>query len=353
MKAKNLIISLILLMAMFSACKKDPVAPPDLPSNFTNGVFIINEGPYNNGTGTISFLKRDGSSVYHNIYQQANSLIPLGNIVQSMTIIDNLAYIAVNNANKIEIASSKNLASTGRIENINYPAYIIQSGAGKAYVSSWDNVVYIISTEGKEIIGQIPVGTGPTRMMSVNDRVWVLNQGGLGVDSTVSVIDPSTDQVIETIDLYPRPSGICQDKNGLVWIICSGKGYWQNGATQGHLVSINPGNFGVQNDFIFPDTINHPESLVIDNQLQTLYYNYPNGVFKFDINSSSLNESPFIHRQGMFYSLGYDDQDDVLYASDPVDYSQKGWVFRYRASTGEVIDSLKAGVVPVNYVFVD
>lgn len=353
MKAKNLIVPLILVIAVFSACKKDPVAPHDLPSNFTNGVFIINEGPYNNGTGTISFLKRDGSSVYHNIYQQANSFIPLGNIVQSMTIIDNVAYIAVNNANKIEIASAKNMVSIGKIDNINYPAYIVQSGTGKAYVSSWDNVVYVISTEGKEIIGQIPVGTGPTRMLTVNDKVWVLNQGGLGVDSTVTVIDPSTDQVIETIDLYPRPSGICQDNNGSVWIICSGKGYWQNGATQGHLVSIDPDNFVLQSDFIFPDTINHPESLVIDNQLQTLYYNYPNGIYKFDINNSSLNLSPFIHRQGMFYSLGYDVQDDVLYASDPVDYSQKGWVFRYRASTGEAIDSLKSGVVPVNYVFVD
>ena len=183
--------------------------------------------------------------------------------------------------------------------------------------------------------------------------IWVLNQGGFGVDSTISVIDPSTDQVIQTIDLYPRPTGICQDKNGLVWVMCSGKGYWQNGVTKGHLVSVDPDIFEVQNDFIFPDTINHPESLVIDNQLQTLFYNYANGICNFDINASTLNESAFIHRQGKFYSLGYDEIDDVLYASDPVDFNQNGWVFRYSAESGETIDSIKAGIAPVNYSFVD
>jgi YVTN family beta-propeller protein len=353
MKVNHLIPAILLLITLITACKKDPVAPPDLPSVFTNGVFIINEGPYNNGIGTISFLMRDGSSIVHQIYQQANSFIPLGNIVQSMTIINNVAYIAVNNSNKIELASAENMVSMGTIDNINYPAYIIQSGSDKAYVSSWDNVIYIISTNETEIIGQIPVGNGPTRMQLINDKVWVLNQGGFGVDSTISVIDPSTDQVIETIDLYPRPTGICQDKNGMVWILCSGKGYWQSGSTKGHLVSVDPDIFEVQNDLIFPDTINHPESLVIDNQMQTLFYNYSDGIYKFDITSTTLNESAFIQRQGKFYSLGYDKTDDVLYASDPVDYNQNGWVFRYRATTGVIIDSIKAGVVPVNYVFTD
>ncbi len=196
MRINKLALAIILLTALFTACEKDPVTPPYLPSNFTNGVFIINEGPYNNGTGTISFMKRDGSSVYHNIYQRANSFIPLGNIVLSMTIINHVAYIAVNNSNKIELASTVNMVSLGTIENINYPAYIIQSGSNKAYVSSWDNVICIISTDGTEIIGQIPVGNGPTQMQLINDKVWVMNQGGFGVDSTVSVIDPSTDQVI-------------------------------------------------------------------------------------------------------------------------------------------------------------
>lgn len=349
---KNILLVGVVSGLLF-ACSKEQEDPPDTITDLSNGVFVINEGPFNTGTGTISFFKRDGSYIQHKLYQNANTLIPLGNIVQSMTVIDDIAYIAVNNANKVELASALTFQSVGTIQDIEYPTYIAGVGNSKVYISSWDNTIKIIDTKSFEIVGQVTVGTGPTKMARINDQVWVLNQGGLSVDSTVSIIDIATDQVMETIQVYARPTGIQMDKNGNVWILCSGKGYWQNGATKGHLVCIDPEDYSIQKDIIFPDTVNHPEKLVINNTGDVLYYNYPGGVYQFDINTSSLETSPLIARSGMFYSLGFDLKKSLIYVSDPVDYVQRGWVFRYDALTGIAIDSLKVGIVPTEYLFID
>ncbi|MEZ5082148.1 MAG: hypothetical protein R2750_01645 [Bacteroidales bacterium] len=346
------ILGLAIIMLAFS-CTKETETPPVLDENFNDGVFIVNEGAYFGGTGTITFLKRDGSQVLYKIYQEANLGLPLGNIVQSMNIIDDIAFIAVNNGNQVEMAATKTFQSLGNLPNIDYPAYIIGAGNNKIYISSWDNTVKIYTTDGTEYVGQIDVGTGPTRMIDINSDIWVLNQGGLSVDSTISIIDKSNDQVKETKQVYPVPSGIQQDKNGLVWVLCTGKGFWQGGASEGHLIAIDPVTYAIQKDFIFPDTINHPEKLAINNTGDVLFYNYPGGVYKFEINSSSLENSPFVARPGMFYSLACDPKDNVIYVSDPVDYVQDGWVYRYHAATGSVIDSLKAGIVPREYHFVD
>lgn len=190
-------------------------------------------------------------------------------------------------------------------------------------------------------------------MAAIEQTIWVLNQGGLSIDSTISVIDYQMDKVISTIPVYPRPTGIQQDKNGLVWVLCSGKAYWHNGASKGHLVAIDPINYSLQKDIVFPDTINHPEKLVINNTGDVLFYNYSDGVYKIGIESNSLETSPFIEYPGTLYSLGYDPVDNYIYISDPVDYIQKGWVFRFNEKTGLVVDSVPAGIVPREYEFVD
>ncbi|MCD4732226.1 MAG: hypothetical protein K8R74_16595 [Bacteroidales bacterium] len=341
---------LLLLSVIIISCDKDNKGEPPPSTNYSDGVFIINEGLFNTGTGTISFMKRDGSAVQHKIYQQANNSIPLGNIVQSMNKIDDKAFIVVNNADKVEIVNIENFKRIKTLNNIIYPAYIIQADSNKAYISCWDKKLVIISLHSLEVVGSVITGTGPTKMLKTDNHVWVLNQGGLGLDSTITIVDISTDEVAQTIQVYPRPTGIQEDKNGNIWIMCSGRGSWHGEASEGHLVCIDPIDHSIIYDFEFPGSAQQPEKLIINSEGDILYYNYPGGVYQFDINTSSLETSPLIARSGMFYSLGFDPKESIIYVSDPVDYVQRGWVFRYDALTGITIDSLKAGIVPTEYL---
>jgi hypothetical protein len=50
----------------------------------------------------------------------------------------------------------------------------------------------------------------------------------------------------------------------------------------------------------------------------------------------------------MFYGLGFDLATKMIMATDPLDYSQNGWVFRFNAN-GTPVDSFMAGVIPSGF----
>ncbi|MCF8378348.1 MAG: hypothetical protein K9H49_02150 [Bacteroidales bacterium] len=360
LKISILTISFIAIIMFFTSCTKDnqDTPPPTTPIGYTKGVFIINEGPFQSGTGTVTYINRDATEKTDKLFQQSNNLLPLGNIVQSMNVYPiggEDAFITVNNANKIEVVKLRTFQQVRTIENITSPRYVEFSKTyGKMYVSSWDNTVKIFSLEGYESLGQANVGTGPEKMLELNDKIWVLNQGGFSIDSTISVIDAASQQVVETIQVYAKPTGIVKDESDNVWVICSGKG-WNGfpGAddSKGHLVCINPENYSFIKDLEFPTSSEHPEKLVINTERDMLYYNYPDGIYRFDIHDNELPTEAFIPRPNMFYGLGLDQAVNTIYASDPLDYTQNGKVYRYSGYTGEVIDSLDAGVVPGEFYF--
>ena len=348
-------IPLVLILTLLFSCEKPEEQPPNpVPvENYSNGMLIMNEGPFQTGTGTVSFW-RDGTEIENKIFQKKNNGLELGNIVQSATIIGLNTFIVVNNSNKIRVVDKYSFKFVTSINDIELPRYVIQSDDGHAYVSCWDNTVKIINLAGYKITGSVQVGTGPERMLKVNEKVWVLNQGGYSIDSTISVIDISTATVEKTLEVYPKPTGIVIGKNGKVWVMCSGHGW--NGVpspdnSKGHLLCIDPFSYEIVKDIEFPDTEKHPEQLVINGDKNVLYYNYPDGIYKFDITSALVESEPLISHTTMFYSLAYSEAGNVIYCTDPVDYVQNGWVYKYSAGTGVVLDSAKAGVIPGNMIF--
>ena len=355
MKHSVYYIPIILILTLLYSCEKpaEQPSPPYPVDNYSNGMLIMNEGPFQTGTGTVSFWC-EGTEIQNKIFQENNNGLELGNIVQSATVIGLNTFIVVNNSNKIRIVDKNSFKFVSSINEIELPRYVIQSDDGHAYVSCWDNTVKIINLAGYKVTGAIQVGTGPERMLKVNEKVWVLNRGGYSTDSVISVIDISTATVEKTLEVYPKPAGIVADKNEKVWIICSGYG-WNGvpspGDSKGHLLCIDPFSYEIITDIEFSDIGKHPEQLIINDEKDILYYNYPDGVYKFNITSTSVENEPLISHTTMFYGLAYSDAGNVIYCTDPVDYAQNGWVYKYSAETGAVLDSAKAGVIPGNMIF--
>ncbi len=69
------------------------------------------------------------------------------------------------------------------------------------------------------------VGYGPETMVKLNDQVFVANSGGWGLDSTVSVVNCSTDQVTRQIQVGKVPLDLALDAENNLWVYC--KGYAQ------------------------------------------------------------------------------------------------------------------------------
>jgi YVTN family beta-propeller protein len=351
MKALLSLFTFLTILIILSSCKKNDNT--SLSGNWDNSVFIVNEGPFPNGSGTISAYNRESHIVTNNLFETANGR-PLGSIVQSMTIYKDKAYIVVNNANKIEVVNLGDFKSDTTIENIPLPRYFVGFNDKKGYISCWDSTVKVISLIDFSLITSIRTGNGPDKMLLHGKLLFVINTGGYETDSTISIIDTDTDQQIDLVKVGDRPSGIQQDANGNIWVLCSGKGYPgypAPGDTGGRLVCVDPVSFEIIKVISFPDPEMKPENLVIDKNGTRLFYQYPDGIFAFSINDTTLNTLPIITHNNKFYGIGYDKVTKMIMCADPLDYSQNGWVFSYNDQDGTQGDSFMVGVIPSGFCF--
>ena len=354
MRKKSLPTLIIILFVIFTiySCDKNEENPP-VPGKYASGIFIINEGPFQDGSGTITFINRDNQSTDNEIFAMVNGR-PLGSIVQSMAIYNKLAYIVVNNSNKIEVVNAETFESVSVIENITLPNQFLGINDSKGYVSSFEDYISVIDLKTNSIIKSVPTGSGPDEMLLYDGKVYVLNLGGYGIDSTITIINSENDEVIQTLQINLKPTGIQLDKNNKIWIMCSGRGwngFPQADDTEGHLLCIDPHDLSTLKDFEFPSKIDHPQQLLINETGDILYYNMPDGIYELSIEANEIKQSTLVPTNSMFYHIGYDHKAGILYASDPLDYAQNGFIYRYNNSTGFKIDSIAAGVIPGGFWF--
>lgn len=353
MKTRLLVLFAGIGLLLTQSCKKDIIVdPPAVEHAYDHGVFITSEGQYPSGAGTVSFYNRVTGQVQKDIFKDVNG-VPLGNIVQSMQIFDTLAYIVVNNGGKVEVASAGTFKSKGTISGLTSPRYFLGISGSKAYVSDWANNVAVVNTATKEVIGTIPTGTGPEQMVRTGNDVYIINGGGWGIDSTVTVINTTTDMATHTIRVGKRPTGIVTDGNGYVWVMCSGRGfngYPAAGDSEGHLMRINPSTYNIDKEIIFPGTDLHPEHLIVNTNKTKLYFLYSGGIYQMNIEAHIFEYSVLVE-SGNFYNLGFDPVDNVIFATDALDFQQNGLTFRFNSESGAIINSFGVGVGPGNFFF--
>jgi YVTN family beta-propeller protein len=92
-------------------------------------------------------------------------------------------------------------------------AYLTETGA---------NVVSVIDTATATVLGTIPVGAGPSRVVMTRDgsRAYVTN----GASDSISVIDTATDMVVATILVGDGPSSLAVTPDGLALYVMTTAG---------------------------------------------------------------------------------------------------------------------------------
>ena len=101
------ILIIVLFSTLFFSCKKEDNQNNTIGTYAESGsAIVVNEGNYGSNNGSVSFVDRNGL-VTNYIYENANSGINLGDVIQSYTRIGNKGIICVNNSFKIEIVDAK------------------------------------------------------------------------------------------------------------------------------------------------------------------------------------------------------------------------------------------------------
>lgn len=330
-----------------TSCTKDEDS--SAKGAFSDGIFIVNEGAFPLGTGTITFYDPVGKIVKQDIFENINGR-PLGNIAQSMTLFNGKGYIVVNNASKVEVVDVATFKSVATISELSNPSQFLVVDSSRAYVSDWVGQVSVIDLKTNTISKNIIAGTGPDVMLKSGNYVYVANTGGYSADSTVTVIDFTTDKVIKTIKVGDVPSGLVVDGNGRIWVMCKGRSYVPSlPDTPGQLVSIDPVNLTADIIYKFVSTGDHPEKLMINKQKSMLYFLFNSGIYSYNIALSGATPEKLVSRY--FYGLGYENKTGYLYASDAKNFNSNGVVLRIKADDGSVVDSIQAGIVPRGFTF--
>ena len=346
--SKNTIYAIFAVVVMFSACN---IGDENPSSTYGSGIFITCEGAFP-GTGTVSFYNRT-DSVLTDIYATENGASKIGSTFQSMTQYRGLAYLAVNGANRVIIADAKTFKVQSSLDTgLAFPNNII--GVDTAlYISEWgkngvNGAIKHYSLATKSLVKTTLTGVGSDDMIYANFRLWVVNGGGFGQDSTVAVVNTVRDSVERKVEVGLAPNSIVQDVNGDIWVLSGG---YFNRAGNGKLVRIRENN--VINTFDVPK---YASSLTLDATKSTLYFIANNKIYVKDLlNFGVTPPSVFLTNEAFkgLYSIAVEPKTNNLYIGDAKDFKVTGEIFIYDLNTKSLkkVLSKGVGIAPNGFIF--
>jgi DNA-binding beta-propeller fold protein YncE len=208
------IIILMGLLVFFSSCTKTDPGPVIEDSTGLylkgKGVFIVNEGNFMAGDGSLSFYSYDSSRIYNNIFFSINDR-PLGDVPNSMVISGDKAYIVVNNSGKIEVADKNTLHSLKTISGLVSPRNILLINSSKAYVSSlYSKTLMILNLQSNTVSGNINIGRSSEAMVLRGEKAYIACWSS---GKEIMVINTNTNKVLDSLEVAPEPERMVVDKN--------------------------------------------------------------------------------------------------------------------------------------------
>jgi YVTN family beta-propeller protein len=338
---------IFIILSLSYSCVKE-VNPVIIDSEKTylsgDGVFILNEGNFKSGNGSLSFFSYDSLKVYNHVFLNINQR-PLGDIPYSMGFHANKAYILVNNSGKIEVTDRNYLKSVATINNIISPRYMSFISDSKGYVTSlYSDSIAIIDLLGNSVSGYINIKKTSESIVTLYTTSYVANWAG---GNKVMVINAATDQVTDSISVGSEPESMVVDKNETLWVLCNGGWKRENYA---ELIGISTRTNKIERRFTFPSLSDSPSCLQIDGKGATLYF-LLNGVRKMAIEAQSLPSLSIIPElDHTFYKLGINPANDDIFVTDVVDYVRKGKILRY-SKGGALISEMETDIIPGTLCF--
>ncbi len=236
------------LMAVLSGCRREipflHSEEEELTSGGTGheavkGFFLLNEGNMGSNKASLDFFSYETGKYMRNIYPSRNPDIvkELGDVGNDLAIYGGKLYAVINCSHYVEVMDVKTAKHVGSIDILN--CRYIAFNEGKAYVSSYAGPVQIdpnarpgkvveVDTTSLKVTREVVVGYQPEEMVITGGKLYVANSGGYrfpNYDTTVSVVDLETFEVINTIDVSINLHRMTKDRFGRIYVSSRGNYY--------------------------------------------------------------------------------------------------------------------------------
>lgn len=360
-------LSLLTLILLISCTKPEEQAPSTTP---IGRVFVCCEGNFMFSNASLSLYDPLAGTVQNELFYAINNF-PLGDVLQSMTIQHDKAFLVINNSGKIVVMDPKTCRHTGIITGLNSPRYVEHITPRKIYISDlYSPSIAIADPSQLKVTGQIYLGRSSEQMASHQGFTYVCSWS---FSDKVYKIDNQTDTVVDSLNVALQPNSMAIDKYNKLWVLSDGA---YKGAPIGQqkpcITIINTLNFTVESQLEFDNINLSPSHLTTNAAKDTIYYikgghgsqqnnnsatdgsdanTSGNGICRLGALERQLPQQVIIPElDRLFYSLAIDPANSHIYVGDAIDYTQSGIVLRYSPG-GELIDQFKVGITPGSFCF--
>ena len=247
------LLSVCLAGAVITSCRGIEPITPSTGNEVTGGseagevkgFFLLNEGNMGSNKATLDYFDYATGVYTRNIFAERNPgvALELGDVGNDLGIYGSRLYAVINCSNLVEVMDVETARHIAEIPlpNCRYIAF----DGGYAYVSSYAGAVefdpeyrrgYVakIDTVTLQVVDTCGVGYQPEEMAVVDGRLYVANSGGYmapDYDLTVSVIDLSTFEVCNEIEVAPNLHQVKLGGDGMLYISSRGDYYGQQSST--------------------------------------------------------------------------------------------------------------------------
>lgn len=337
-----------------TSCGPDNPQEPDVMT-IGKGVFVINEGNFTYANSSLTFYDPVMDTVANNLFYRVNGA-PIGDVGQSLCLLNGKLYIVVNNSNYIyKVDANTIVCDTTQpymITDFVQPRYMLPVAYNKAYVSDLAcTELWIVNPQDMTHTGTISMGKATETMVQVGQELYVTNWSKVYVDmenNTVQVVDVNNDVKIAEITVGKEPNSMVVDKNGKVWVLCEGA-LWDAEPGQPELWKIDPMTKQASCVVAFDEPA---LNLAIDPSGSYLYYvrggdwTVGGDLHRVSIDTPTVEDDFVIPSDGrMFYKVFVNPNNGDIYLSDSKNYTTNGTVYRY-SFDGVQLGSFDAGICP-------
>jgi hypothetical protein len=186
-----------------------------------------------------------------------NDILTLGSDVfcfpNQITVRYKTAYVVNSGTHEIQIIDLKTEQTTGFIDMPpgSNPYWMEFYDTRNAYITLLaNNSIAKVDMQEKNVLFEVPVGSGPEGLAISRHKIFIANSaynfstGGYD-PGTVTVYDPVTESVINTIPVDLNPQMIAVDDSSFVHVVCTG----DYGTNTGRINIIDPITETVVADF--------------------------------------------------------------------------------------------------------
>ena len=350
----------VLLMGMVSSCKKDAtnITPNTNQANsklqvrgtgkYDNGFFLINEGWYSHGTGTVSFYDFGTGVLSDSLFTKENpgkNLNPTSSTLQYGTIFNDRLYLVSKVGGPLVVVDPHSLQEINRIaaKSGNDFRAFVGIDANNGLVSTGSGIFPInlqtlaLGTKLSGITGQVG------DMIKAGNYVFVLS-----ASNGVIVLNASNNSVVTSTAVAGMLCAFAKTPDGAVWAA---------GGTQ--LVRIDPSTLAVQTITV-PFSIYgswaawHPGSIAASTTENAIFiarnatFSGGTQIYKYTAANSASFTTPFItvptgrelYGSGVAYDPAHNQVIvNTVHSGFTTNYGFNDLCF-YNASTGALINDI-------------